>query len=121
MNGTPNLSVFEGSVEDVLLDGEAIKGIVTADGTEIACKGVVVTTGTFLRAKCYIGQVCVCVWRRTTIVVDRGTHSMEMGNTLKRFPWQHNTGISTYRYVVHIAKVNVCWTMSFTFLAGTVV
>lgn len=57
MNGTPNLSVFEGSVEDVLLEGEAIKGIVTADGTEIACKGVVITTGTFLRGKCYIGQV----------------------------------------------------------------
>lgn len=57
MMGTPNLSVFEGSVEDVLLDGDAIRGIVTADGTEIACKGVVVTTGTFLRGKCYIGQV----------------------------------------------------------------
>lgn len=57
MNGTPNLSVFEGSVEDVLLDGESIKGVVTADGTEIACKGVVITTGTFLRGKCYIGQV----------------------------------------------------------------
>ncbi|CAM9341719.1 unnamed protein product [Pylaiella littoralis] len=56
MNGTPNLSVFEGSVEDVLLDGESIKGVVTADGTEIACKGVVITTGTFLRGKCYIGQ-----------------------------------------------------------------
>lgn len=59
MNGTPNLSVFEGSVENVLLDGEAIKGIVTADGTEIACKGVIITTGTFLRGKCYIGQVRV--------------------------------------------------------------
>lgn len=57
MNGTPNLSVFEGSVEDVLLDGDSIKGIVTADGTEIACKGVVITTGTFLRGKCYIGKV----------------------------------------------------------------
>lgn len=57
MMGTLNLSVFEGSVEDVLLDGDTIKGIVTADGTEIACKSVVVTTGTFLRGKCYIGQV----------------------------------------------------------------
>lgn len=55
--GTPNLSVFEGSVEDVLLDGDVVRGIVTADGTEIACNGVVVTTGTFLRGKCYIGQV----------------------------------------------------------------
>lgn len=54
---TPNLSVFEGSVEDVLLDGDDIRGVVTADGTEIACGGVVVTTGTFLRGKCYIGQV----------------------------------------------------------------
>lgn len=57
MNGTPNLSLFEGSVEDILLDGNDIRGIVTADGTEIQCKGVVITTGTFLRGKCYIGQV----------------------------------------------------------------
>ena len=62
MGGTPNLSVFEGSVEDVLLYGEAIKGIVTADGTEIACKAVVITTGTFLRGKCYIGQVGAVSW-----------------------------------------------------------
>lgn len=55
--GTPNLSVFEGSVEDVLLDGDVVRGIVTTGGTEIACNGVVVTTGTFLRGKCYIGQV----------------------------------------------------------------
>lgn len=57
MQGTPNLSVFEGSVEDVLLEGDSVRGIVTADGKEILCKGVVVTTGTFLRGKCYIGQV----------------------------------------------------------------
>lgn len=54
---TPNLSVFEGSVEDVLMEGDTIKGVVTADGTEIGCTGVVVTTGTFLRGKCYIGHV----------------------------------------------------------------
>eukprot|EP00903_Cladosiphon_okamuranus_P013636 g12700.t1 len=85
MNGTPNLSVFEGSVEDVLLDGEAIKGIVTADGTEIACKGVVITTGTFLRGKCYIGQEWYWAGRHLRDSAHVEPPSVGLAETLERF------------------------------------
>ncbi|CAN0246313.1 unnamed protein product, partial [Ectocarpus fasciculatus] len=85
MNGTPNLSVFEGSVEDVLLEGEAIKGIVTADGTEIACKGVVITTGTFLRGKCYIGQEWYWAGRHLRDSAHVEPPSVGLAETLERF------------------------------------
>ncbi|CBJ28379.1 conserved unknown protein [Ectocarpus siliculosus] len=85
MHGTPNLSVFEGSVEDVLLEGEAIKGIVTADGTEIACKGVVITTGTFLRGKCYIGQEWYWAGRHLRDSAHVEPPSVGLAETLERF------------------------------------
>jgi tRNA uridine 5-carboxymethylaminomethyl modification enzyme len=53
----PNLEVRDGAVEDLLL-GKAneIKGIVLGDGTEIAAKAVILTTGTFLRGLIHLGD-----------------------------------------------------------------
>jgi len=52
-----NLTVVEGEVADLVLEGErAIGGVVLADGREIACRAVVLTTGTFLRGLIHIGD-----------------------------------------------------------------
>ncbi|HEX7829687.1 MAG TPA: tRNA uridine-5-carboxymethylaminomethyl(34) synthesis enzyme MnmG [Thermoanaerobaculia bacterium] len=53
----PNLSIIEGSVSSLILDGRAVRGAVLGDGSRITARAVVVTTGTFLRALMHSGEV----------------------------------------------------------------
>ena len=53
---TPNLTVIEGEVSDFLMNGDAVSGVVLADGSEICARAVVLTTGTFLRGLIRIGE-----------------------------------------------------------------
>src|SRR3954468_20542894 len=46
---TPNLDVIQGAVEDLVVDGGSVCGVVLADGGVIDGGAVVLTTGTFLR------------------------------------------------------------------------
>ena len=53
----PGLTLQAGSVEDLALDHRGhVKGVVTADGREISCARVVLTTGTFLRGLIHMGE-----------------------------------------------------------------
>lgn len=53
----PNLTLVEASAEDLVLDEDGgIKGLKTQDGREIACRAVVLTTGTFLRGMIHRGD-----------------------------------------------------------------
>ncbi|MEG6508081.1 tRNA uridine-5-carboxymethylaminomethyl(34) synthesis enzyme MnmG [Methyloligella sp. 2.7D] len=56
IEATENLSVIEAAVEDVIVEGGRICGVVTGDGREIAAGAVVLTTGTFLRGVIHIGE-----------------------------------------------------------------
>ena len=50
------LSLYEGNVHDLIIDSEGkCTGISMENGTELKAKSVVLTTGTFLGAQCYIG------------------------------------------------------------------
>ncbi len=51
-----NLSVVEDGVEDFVMDGDRVVGVVTASGEEILAGAVVLTTGTFLRGVIHIGE-----------------------------------------------------------------
>ncbi len=59
----PNLSIREGSAEDLVLRAGRVIGVVLADGTEIAAGAVVVTTGTFLRGLIHMGEETIAAGR----------------------------------------------------------
>jgi tRNA uridine 5-carboxymethylaminomethyl modification enzyme len=51
-----NLTLLAGAVEDLVLDNGRCTGVVLANGTSIAAKSVVLTTGTFLGGMIHLGQ-----------------------------------------------------------------
>lgn len=55
----PNLDVIEGEVDDLLVAGGRVAGVVLLDGTRITAKSVVLTTGTFLRGLIHRGEETV--------------------------------------------------------------
>lgn len=52
----PNLSYFQQAVDDLIVSGTEVKGVVTQGGVQFFAKAVVLTTGTFLGGKIHIGQ-----------------------------------------------------------------
>ncbi|HEX3583408.1 MAG TPA: tRNA uridine-5-carboxymethylaminomethyl(34) synthesis enzyme MnmG [Thermoanaerobaculia bacterium] len=56
LDAEPNLTILEGSVSSLLMDGAAVRGVVLGDGTAVPAKVVIVTTGTFLRALMHSGE-----------------------------------------------------------------
>lgn len=57
IEATPNLTIIEGEVTDFLMQGDAVRGVILADGSQVPSHAVVLTTGTFLRGVIHIGDV----------------------------------------------------------------
>lgn len=53
---TPNLSLFMDTVTDLLVEDGKCIGVVTERGWKISSKAVVLTTGTFMNGKIFIGE-----------------------------------------------------------------
>ena len=53
----PNLSIVEGEAAELIVGAGAVRAVVTTDGRRLACRAVVLTTGTFLRGLIHIGDV----------------------------------------------------------------
>jgi len=53
----PNLDVIEGEVTDLFETADNVAGVILGDGSQIASRSVVLTTGTFLRGVIHIGDV----------------------------------------------------------------
>jgi tRNA uridine 5-carboxymethylaminomethyl modification enzyme len=53
---TPNLGLFQDTVTDVLLEDGEIRGVLTERGRRFRARAVVLTTGTFLEARLFIGE-----------------------------------------------------------------
>jgi tRNA uridine 5-carboxymethylaminomethyl modification enzyme len=56
LRNIPGLEIRVGSAEDLILKDEIVTGVLTADGEEISCGKVVLTTGTFLNGLIHIGE-----------------------------------------------------------------
>ncbi|RZV99479.1 MAG: tRNA uridine-5-carboxymethylaminomethyl(34) synthesis enzyme MnmG, partial [Rhodobacteraceae bacterium] len=72
--GYPNLDIAEIAVEDLLTDDvsrETIAGVVSADGSEIRAKAVVLTTGTFLKGVIHIGNKRIPAGRANSRAGDK--------------------------------------------------
>ncbi len=52
---TPCLEVVESAVEDLIVDGEHVTGVLTADGLRHLAGAVVITSGTFLKGVIHVG------------------------------------------------------------------
>src|SRR5690606_13053272 len=55
LQNQPNLTIFQQSVEDLVLQGERVTGAVTKIGLTFHGKAVVLTAGTFLNGKVHVG------------------------------------------------------------------
>ena len=51
-----NLQMFQQAVDDLIIDQDCIRGVVTQSGLRFLAKSVVLTTGTFLGGKIHIGN-----------------------------------------------------------------
>ena len=51
-----NLSLFQQGVDDLIVDGDTVAGVVTQTGIKFYAKSVVLTVGTFLGGKIFIGN-----------------------------------------------------------------
>ncbi len=51
-----NLSVYEGLVNDIIVDNGIIQGVTLDDGTNVYSKKVIITTGTYLSSRVLVGK-----------------------------------------------------------------
>ncbi len=56
LENQPNLRLFQQAVDDIILDGERVAGVVTQMGLRFEAKAVVLTAGTFLGGLIHVGM-----------------------------------------------------------------
>ncbi|QWE06666.1 tRNA uridine-5-carboxymethylaminomethyl(34) synthesis enzyme MnmG [Polynucleobacter sp. JS-JIR-5-A7] len=56
LENQPNLSLFQAAVDDLIVQGDEVQGVLTQMGLEFMAKKVVLTAGTFLDGKIHVGM-----------------------------------------------------------------
>ncbi|MEY4985038.1 MAG: hypothetical protein RIR62_3304 [Pseudomonadota bacterium] len=57
LSATPNLTIIEGEVTDLRVEGDRVTGVVLADGGVVSATATILTAGTFLNGLIHIGDV----------------------------------------------------------------
>jgi tRNA uridine 5-carboxymethylaminomethyl modification enzyme len=60
---TPNLTIVAAAVEDLVVEGGRVAGVIDANGAEYRCPSVVLTTGTFLKGVIHRGEERIAAGR----------------------------------------------------------
>ncbi|TCS95487.1 tRNA uridine-5-carboxymethylaminomethyl(34) synthesis enzyme MnmG [Hazenella coriacea] len=82
----PNLVLYQGLVERLIVEDGVCKGVVTQTNTEYLAKAVVLTTGTYLRGKVIIGDLAYESGpNNQQPAVNLAHHLMELGFDMVRF------------------------------------
>lgn len=56
LQNAPNVTLFQQSVENIIIEGERISGVITELGLIFKAKAVILTVGTFLSGKIHVGM-----------------------------------------------------------------
>ena len=56
LENTPNLTIIEGMVENLIVNDNKVGGVILSDGKELKSDAVILTTGTYLKANVLIGS-----------------------------------------------------------------
>jgi tRNA uridine 5-carboxymethylaminomethyl modification enzyme len=76
LRSIPNLDIRAASAEDLILKDKIVAGVRTADGEEIACARVVLTTGTFLNGLIHVGETKIPAGRMR---IENGVEAPSIG------------------------------------------
>lgn len=83
---TPGLTLVQDMVEDLVVSGEKITGVRTQLQSEYVCKAVVITSGTFLKGRIYVGDIDYEAGRLGEFASNQLSVSMQnLGLILHRF------------------------------------
>jgi len=64
LSSTNHLTVLGGTVDDIIVEKNRVKGVRLKDGTTITAPSIVITTGTFLHGLIHIGDMTYAAGRR---------------------------------------------------------
>ena len=56
VEGQPRLTVFQSAVDDLVIEGDAVRGVITQGGQRFSAPAVVLTVGTFLAGRVHVGE-----------------------------------------------------------------
>ncbi len=79
LKNTKNLTLQEAMVEDLIIENDEVKGIITENGTKITSNIVILTTGTYLKADILVGST------RTRSGPHDEKPSMHLSDNLKKY------------------------------------
>ena len=81
IKGRSNLHVLEDEVVDLIIENNVVQGVVLGLGKKVYSKAVVLTTGTFLAGKIYIGNKTIAGGRmgdRPSILLSKRLYSLNL-------------------------------------------